>query len=239
MADLVALDDGEDLDHAQIIRGPELVDDQRRGIEPARFQHARHQRHAHQRVVRGFQRHVPQPVVRGEVAVGMAQRRQMPVQQIEMQRLLVRHPQPVGVIRRRHAGKAVGGVERQVDRVEFDMRQRMNQRGAPGQGVGAAARHLLRRDHFGFLRLAGLVDRLARRFAGRIDRAGQPVGLQRVHAGHLGRRFAGLQTLGQPLRQQAQRRSTHRMPASAMPGKSAAAGSPPAAAGQSFSSPGG
>lgn len=93
------------------------------------------------------------------IGVAVTQRCEMRVQQLEMQRFFVRHPQPIGVIRQRHADKPVGGVEREVDRIEFDMRQRMYERGAPGQRVGAATRYLLRRHPLGLVGTAGLVDR--------------------------------------------------------------------------------
>jgi hypothetical protein len=56
-----------------------------------------------------------QVVVRREVAVAVAQRRQVLAQQREVVRLLGRHP-PVEVERPRHAVEAPGRVQRQVDR---------------------------------------------------------------------------------------------------------------------------
>ena len=79
-------------------------------------------------------------------------------------------------------------VECQIDGIEFDMCQRMYQRCASGLGIGAAARHLLRRDQFRFGWLARLIDRRTNHIGCQIDSSGQPVGLQGMHAGHLVRR---------------------------------------------------
>jgi hypothetical protein len=85
--------------------------------------------------------------------------------------------------------------------IEFDMRQRMNQRGAARQGVGAAAWNLLRRNQAGTIRLPGLVD--GRTFE--LDRgrqaSGQPVRLQGMDAGQLVFGQPRLQADRQPLRQ--------------------------------------
>src|SRR3569832_1816254 len=48
MSELVALDVSENLDDARFVRFLQLVDYQRRCIDPARFLHARHQCHARQ-----------------------------------------------------------------------------------------------------------------------------------------------------------------------------------------------
>ena len=139
MADLVAQDDLQDFDRAFIATGLELAHQRRRGIESARLQHPRHQRHAHQRVVRGADGHLPQAVVRGKVAVIMAERAQVAAQQFEVMRLLGGDLEPVAVVVARQAAEAIDRVERQVDGVEFDVRQRVNQcRPARGR-VNAAA----------------------------------------------------------------------------------------------------
>jgi hypothetical protein len=71
MADFVAQDHVEDLDGTQAAGAhlPQLVLDLRRGVQPARFQRARHQRHAREHVAGGLLAHQPQAVVRIEVAV--------------------------------------------------------------------------------------------------------------------------------------------------------------------------
>ncbi|MNS93377.1 hypothetical protein D3C72_1275460 [compost metagenome] len=121
----------------------------RRGVQPACLERARHQRHAREHIAGGLVAHLPQAVVRREVAVLGAQRGQMVGQQREMQGLLARHLEPVAIEARRHAGKAPRGVQREVDRVEFDMAQRMNHRRPPRRGAQrAAALHLLGRHQF-------------------------------------------------------------------------------------------
>ncbi|MDT4881863.1 hypothetical protein FQZ97_1177530 [compost metagenome] len=89
MADLVAQDHVEDLDGAKGCGGVDLAQaglDQRGGVEPARFERARHQRHARGDVVLRLHAHFPQAIVRGEVAVVEAQALQVRVQQAEVGR---------------------------------------------------------------------------------------------------------------------------------------------------------
>ena len=95
----------------------------------------------------------------------------------------------------------MGRIERQVDGIEFDMRQRVDQRSTARQGIGATARYLLRRNQFGLFGLPRLVDGDARRFSRKVDPARQPVRLQCMHAGRLVGRLAGTQAGGQALRQ--------------------------------------
>ena len=70
----------------------------------------------------------------------MAQAGQALVQQLEVIGLFARHAQPVQVKRRRHAGETPDDVQRQVDRVEFDMRQRVQQRARPSGEAGERCR---------------------------------------------------------------------------------------------------
>jgi hypothetical protein len=81
------------------------------------------------------------------------------------------------------------------------MRQRMDQRSAAKQGVGATAWHLLRRNQSRLFGPPGLVDRDARRLGRKIDPARPPVRLQCMHACRLVGRLAGAQADGQSLRQ--------------------------------------
>jgi hypothetical protein len=60
--DFLAQDHLEDVGGRVVAERRSLLDHARRDVEPARFQHARHQRHARQRVVRGLLRHFPQPL---------------------------------------------------------------------------------------------------------------------------------------------------------------------------------
>jgi hypothetical protein len=148
VADLVAQDDVEDLAGAPVARAHELGLDRRGGIEPARLQRARHEGYAREHVVPRLLRHLPQRVVRGEVAVGEAQRAQVIAQQLEVERLLACHLQPVAMERLGQAGEAPCGVEREVDRVELDVRERMQQRGpALGRAHRALGELRVRHQH--------------------------------------------------------------------------------------------
>jgi hypothetical protein len=82
-----------------IAQRAQLHDHARGHVQPARFQHARHQRHPRQAIVRGLFGHFPQAVVGVEVAVVVAEFAQPRAQQHEVARLVVRHLHPVGVER--------------------------------------------------------------------------------------------------------------------------------------------
>jgi hypothetical protein len=77
----------------------------------------------------------------------------------------------------------------------------MDERGAARQRIGTAARHFLWRDQFRFVRMPGLVDGRTRGSDRRIKLPVQPVRLQRMHAGHLGRWIADVNALREPVRQ--------------------------------------
>jgi len=72
-----------------------------------------------------------------------------------MQRLLIRHLQPVGVILARQAGEPPDRIQRQVDRVEFDMGQRVYQYCAAFRRDHRTAPDRERRYQFRLVRLAG------------------------------------------------------------------------------------
>ncbi len=57
--------------------------------------------------------------------------------------------QPVEIKRGGHDGETPDGVERQIDRVEFDVRERVQQHGPPRVGLHAAALQRTRFDEFG------------------------------------------------------------------------------------------
>jgi hypothetical protein len=69
VADLVAQDDVEDLRRRQVAGLGQLGAQRRNGVQPARLQRARHQRHAREDVAAGLLDHLPQAVVAGKVAV--------------------------------------------------------------------------------------------------------------------------------------------------------------------------
>jgi hypothetical protein len=125
MPDLVGQDPLQDAHTARIPGLFETCDHARRDVQPARLQHPRHQRHAHQHIVRGLFRHLPQPVMGGKITVGITQRLQAAAEQIEMQRLLAGHPAPVPVEVTGQAAKPAHRIPGQVDGIEFDMCERM------------------------------------------------------------------------------------------------------------------
>lgn len=91
--------------------------------------------------MRGLPAHLPQAVVGVEIAVVETQLAQAVAQEHEMARLVVGHLRPVAVEALGQAAEAVDRVPAQVDGVEFDVGDRMQERGpalvaaqaAPGQ----------------------------------------------------------------------------------------------------------
>ncbi len=84
-----------------------------------------------------------------EVAVEEPHRLQMFAQQVEVARLLPGNADPVPVELIRHAVESPGDVQRQIDRVQLDMGQRMNQCGASLKGTDRPLRDLRRRHQRG------------------------------------------------------------------------------------------
>src|SRR5690348_14230543 len=62
----------------------------------------------------------------------------------EVPRFVIRHRSPVAVVTLGHAAEAVHRVPGKIDRVEFDVRNRVHQRGASFPAPEAAPRHLAR-----------------------------------------------------------------------------------------------
>mmetsp|Transcript_6064 Transcript_6064/g.24228 ORF Transcript_6064/g.24228 Transcript_6064/m.24228 type:complete len:234 (+) Transcript_6064:3424-4125(+) len=143
MADLVAQDQVEDLAGAPVTGADELGAHRGRGVQAAGLQRAGHEGDAGEQVVARALGHAPQRVVGVEVAVVEAQLDQVVAQQREVQRLLGRDAQPVAVKGFRHARKAPGDVQRQVDRVELDVGDGVDEGGDAG---GCAHRWWLERD---------------------------------------------------------------------------------------------
>ena len=110
-------------------------------VQPTRFQHARHQRHPQQRVIRRFVCHVPQMRVRGEVAVVVAMRVQPRAHQGKMLAFFFGHLQPVCRKRRGQRAKAIRCIQRQVNRVKFNVRNRVQHRRVAFGGAGFALVH--------------------------------------------------------------------------------------------------
>lgn len=76
MTDLIAQDYIENRCRRFVARLRETLANGRRGIETARFERARHERHARQHVGAGALGHFPQAVVSGKIAVDVAELRQ-------------------------------------------------------------------------------------------------------------------------------------------------------------------
>ena len=77
MANFIAQDDVQNIGAGGIAVAAQFTLDVRRHVESARFQQARHQRHARERVVRGFFGHFPEAGMRREIAIVLAQAAQM------------------------------------------------------------------------------------------------------------------------------------------------------------------
>ena len=101
-----------------------------------------------------------------EVAVREAEREEVVAQQLEVQRFLARHAGPVAVVRVGEAGEAPDRVEREIDRVQLDVRDRMQQRGATLDGAHAALAYQGVLDEGGAGRAARDADRLVHRDRG-------------------------------------------------------------------------
>ena len=127
----------------------------RGNVQPARFEHARHQRHAQKRVERSFIGHVPQMIVRLEIAVIKAVRIQAAAHQRKMISLFFGHAQPIGGKRGRQRPKAVSRIERQINGVEFDMANSVQHRRITLWRAHFALLHLIRCHQIGLLRPAG------------------------------------------------------------------------------------
>ena len=142
MADLVAQNDVDDRSALLIAHARQLVPDQRARIEPARLKRARHQRQPRQQVLARALGHVPEPVMRRKIAIIVTQTRQVRLKQPEMEGLFARHAGPVPVKRYRQTRKPPDSIEREVNGIELDMRQRMQENGTPFDGGDAAVAQL-------------------------------------------------------------------------------------------------
>ena len=131
MADFIAQNHIQNRHRVQVAHLAQLGLNAGRDVQPARFQRARHQRQPRQQVVGGALGHVPQAVVSRKIPILVAQGVQGGRSAAENARLL---PAPRPASRgktRRQAGKAPDDVQRQVNGVEFDMRQRVDQAARP------------------------------------------------------------------------------------------------------------
>ncbi|MCY1249969.1 hypothetical protein D9M72_635540 [compost metagenome] len=97
----------------------------RRDIQAACFQRARHKRKPRQQVALRLLGHFPQTVVGGKISIGVAQLLQASREQVKVRGFLERYRTPVLVERLGHVRETPHDVQRQIDGIEFDMRQGM------------------------------------------------------------------------------------------------------------------
>ena len=97
--DLVAQDHIDDLRRRFVAGRGEFRADRRGSIEAARLERPGHKRHAGKDVAGSPLRHLPQAIVRGKVAVGSPEGSEPLAEEAEVRGLLVRHAQPVQVVR--------------------------------------------------------------------------------------------------------------------------------------------
>ena len=110
----------------------------------------------------GFLRRLPQPVMRWQIAISRIKARQTLAQHQEMARLITGHPQLVikKGARQRGIGVTASHIKRQIDGVQFDMRNGVQQRNASaGRWPDTAARYITRGFQFRPARPAGAVRR--------------------------------------------------------------------------------
>jgi hypothetical protein len=103
-----------------------------------------------------------------------------------MSRFVEGHGQPVAVVRRRHPAKPVNRVQREVDRVELDVRDGVY-KGRPALGAAeAAARHAGGVDQLRAVRPARGPYRFDRAAGVGLERATAPGRLESLHGRALG-----------------------------------------------------
>ncbi len=83
--------------------------------------------------------------MRIEIAIGKTKRAQVRIEQRKMQRLFGRDLQLVAIEFARHAGETPDGVQRKIDCIELDMRQRMNQCSTAFDRIHSALANVARR----------------------------------------------------------------------------------------------
>jgi voltage-gated potassium channel Kch len=127
MADLVFIDAAENGGAPRIAGAFEATDHLGRYIKAACFEHERHDRKARQKIIRRRRRGFPQPVMRRQLAISRAERRQPIGKQGEVFGFLCRDMDPVIAKRARCviAREPRDDVPGKIDRVQLDMRQRV------------------------------------------------------------------------------------------------------------------
>ena len=126
VADFVAQDQVEDRGAGHISGRLKLGTDRRRSVEAACLQYHRDDRQPRGDIMPRLGGRLPQPVMRRQRAVITAEQPQMPVEQREMHRLVGGNREEVTHETLSHRpAEAPRHIEREIDRDEFDMRQRV------------------------------------------------------------------------------------------------------------------
>ncbi len=159
MANFVAQDDVQNIRSGGITVAAQFALDVGCYIETACFQQTWHQRHAGERVMRGFFGHFPKAGMRGEVTIVFAKATQVVAQQAEVISLFSRNAQPVGIKLSWQSRKTLHCIQRQIDCVELDMREGVNQRGMIFRAVELSSRHAAGRGKLRAIRDAGDINR--------------------------------------------------------------------------------
>src|SRR5476649_638007 len=97
MTDFIAENYVENGRRCMIARLSETAANGRSSVQPTRLQCARHERHAGKHVATRALRHLPKTIVRGKIAVLMAELRQTRAQQRKVARLLGGNFEPVAI----------------------------------------------------------------------------------------------------------------------------------------------
>ena len=133
MANLVMHDDGKRIGAGGVAYVTQPVDHRRCYIQPACFKHQRGNGKTGQKIMCGFLRGLPQPVMCRQITIGSIKAGQTVAQHQEIARLIIGHAQP-GIIestRQRCISLAAGHIKRQINGMQFDMGNGMQQRDTP------------------------------------------------------------------------------------------------------------
>ena len=133
MTDLVAINTAQDLGTFGIADPLELRHHLGRHVQPARFEHQRHNGEAREQVICGRDGGFPQPVMSRQIAIARVEICEPAGQQFEMAGFLGGDFDPIVEkgARQSLAGEPGDEIPAEVDRVQLDVGQGMNERDAP------------------------------------------------------------------------------------------------------------
>lgn len=162
MPDFVSINSVQNGSTSVVAHFGETVDRGGTDVEPAGFQHHRHEGQTSEQIVACVGGRLPQSVMRGVRAVMTAKGMKPPLDQHEVHGFVCANRQPVVY---ECAGKGVaeapGNVEGEVNGREFDMRKSVQHGDLSGKGTCApAVRHFVGREQFGMRRAARPVGHL-------------------------------------------------------------------------------